>query len=75
MNCTNRSSYVHTSYISSFASTVFIDEEGWNYFYIIVFEGEKKVVNIYDYLRKQIVAEITYQGTYDAEITSISASN
>jgi len=66
MECQLQRTYNHTSYIKSFTSTVFNDEEGWNYYYIIVFEGDNKVVNIYDFLRQKIIAEITYIGNFDA---------
>ena len=66
MDCQLQRTYNHTSYITSFASTYFTDNDGWNYYYIIGFEGEKKVFHVYDFVRQQIIAEITYQGEYDA---------
>lgn len=33
------------------------------------------MVNIYDYTRKSKIAEITYKGDYEAEITSVASSN
>lgn len=66
MDCQLQRTYKHESYIKSFTSTLFYDEEGWNYYYIIVFEGQDKVVHIYDFLRQKIIAEVTYQGTFDA---------
>ena len=75
MECTLLRTYEHTSYISSFTSTFFTDEDGWNYYYILAFEGERKVVHIYDFGRQRIIAEISYEGGYDAEVTSVAASN
>lgn len=75
INCILEKNYTHTSYIHTFTTAGFYDEEGFNYYYIIVFEGQKNVIHIYDFTRQKIVAEITYSGTYDAEITDISASN
>ena len=66
MECQLQKTYNHTSYIKSFTSTFFHDQEGWNYYYVIVAEGEPNVVNIYDFVRQKIIAEITYQGAYDA---------
>lgn len=75
MNCEVRRSYNHSSRIRSFTSTFFTDTEGYNYYYTIVFEGQNKVVHIYDFARQQLIAEITYTGSYDAEITSVASSN
>lgn len=75
MNCAVRRSYNHTTRIRSFASTYFTDTEGFNYFYSIVFEVESKVVHIYDFGRQQLIAEITYTGSYEAEVTSVASSS
>lgn len=75
MNCEVVRTYNHTSRIRSFTSSFFRDQQGWNYFYSMVFEGQNKVIHIYDFMRQLLIAEITYQGDYDAEITSIASSN
>jgi len=75
MNCEVRRTYNHSSRIRTFASSYFTDQEGWNYYYSIVFEGQNKVAHIYDFGRQQLIAEITYQGDYEAEITNIASSN
>lgn len=40
-----------------------------------MFEGQKNVVHIYDFFKQKIIAEITYSGLYESEITDIAASN
>jgi hypothetical protein len=75
MNCDVVQTYNHTSRIRSFTSSYFRDEEGWNYYYSIVFEGQNKLVHIYDFLRQKLIAEISYRGDFEAEITSIASSN
>lgn len=64
MNCDVVRTFNHTSRIRSFSSHYFLDPEGWNYFYIIVFEGENKMVHIYNFLKQSLVAEISYTGDY-----------
>ena len=66
MECSLQKTYNHTTYVSSFTSTFFRDEEGWNYYYIIAFEGDNKVLHIYDFARQHIIAEVTYQGSFEA---------
>jgi hypothetical protein len=56
MNCEVARTYSHTSRIRSFTSSFFRDEEGWNYYYSMVFEGQGKVIHIYDFLRQQLIA-------------------
>jgi hypothetical protein len=74
MKCNVTRSYNHTSRIRSFASTYFKDDDGDNYFYNLVLEGENKVLHIYDFARQKIIATVTFTGDYEAEITSIAAS-
>jgi hypothetical protein len=64
MNCEVVRTYNHSSRIRSFSSHYFLDQEDWNYFYIIVFETQNKIVHIYDFLRQTLIAEITYTGDY-----------
>lgn len=56
MNCEVRRTYNHNSRIRTFTSSYFTDQEGWNYYYSIVFEGQNKVVHIYDFARQQLIA-------------------
>lgn len=56
LNCDVVRSYNHTSRIRAFSSSYFRDEEGWNYFYSIVFDGESKIIHIYDFLRQNLIA-------------------
>jgi hypothetical protein len=62
MDCKVVKTYNHSSRIKSLAVASFIDDEGYNVFYSIVFDGENKNVYIYNYLTQKLVAEITYQG-------------
>jgi hypothetical protein len=41
----------------------------------MVFEGENKAIYIYDFTANKLVAEIVYQGDYEAEVTQIATSN
>lgn len=75
MDCNVRNSYNHTSRLRSFTSTIFRDDDGWNYFYSLVLEGDSKRLRIYDYLKQKLIAELVYSGDFDAEITSIASSN
>lgn len=75
MSCDVVRTYNHTSRVRSFTSSYFRDDDGWNYFYSIVFEGQSKVIHIYDFMRQLLIAEVTYQGDYEAEITAIASSN
>lgn len=54
--------YNHTSKIRSFTTAYFRDTEGWHYYYIMVLEGEKQTVNIFDFLKRTLVATIKYTG-------------
>lgn len=40
----------------------------------MVLEGEPKNLYIYDFMRQLLVAEVTYKGDYEAEITSVATS-
>lgn len=74
MKCNVAKSYNHTSRIRSFASTYFKDDDGDNYYFNLVFEEENKVLRINDFSRQKVIAIVNYTGDYEAEITSIAAS-
>jgi hypothetical protein len=64
MQCVLEKNYTHDSYIHAFTTALVTDQEGWHYYYIIVFEGQKNIVHIYDFVKQKLIAEITYSGTY-----------
>ena len=64
MNCTLERTYNHNSRIKTFTSSFFTDEEGFQYYYSIVFDGQPNLVHIYDFQGQKQIAEITYNGGY-----------
>ena len=73
--CSEASKYNHTSKIISFATAYFEDQEDWNYFFIIVFQDDRKTLQIIDFGRQERLVNITYSGQQEAEITDIATSN
>ena len=56
MNCSLLRNYSHNSKIISFTSSAFYDEEGFKYFYSIVFDAQPNLVHIYDFIAQKQIA-------------------
>lgn len=64
--CNQAAVFNHTSKIHSFTTSFFKDGEGYQYFYIIVFQGDRKQVEIIDYQHHERLLNITYLGHQEA---------
>lgn len=63
LNCEVLQSYKHNSKIRAF-TTVYHREDtfSWDYYYVIVLEGAKKTVNVFDYQLQGLMFSINYSG-------------
>lgn len=75
VRCSEQANYTHNSDIQAFTTAFFTDQEGFNYFYFMVFKEDLKTIRIVDYSRHKYLMNITYVGHREAEITDIATSN
>jgi hypothetical protein len=65
MDCKVVSTFNHTSRIRSLAVSTFVDDDAYNIFYSIVFDGDNDKVFVFNYNTKKLIAEITYQADFE----------